>query len=68
MLLMVVWGLACAATPVFLIRREMGSVHASDVGEGHVTLGPVTVRVPGVWSDLLSPRSLPDSLGVFGNA
>ena len=26
MLLMVVWGLAWAATPVFLIRREMGSV------------------------------------------
>ncbi len=24
-----------------------GFCHASDVGEGHVTLGPVTVRVPG---------------------
>ncbi len=36
--------------------------------EGHVTLGPVTVRVPGVWSDLLSPRSLPGPLGVSRNA
>ncbi len=26
MLLIVVWGLACVATPVFLIRRAMGSV------------------------------------------
>ena len=29
-----------------------GFCRASDVGEGHVTLGPV--RVAGVWSDLLS--------------
>ena len=55
MLLMVVWGLARAAT------------HASGVGEGHVTLSPVTVRVPGVWSDLLSHRSMPGPLGVSRN-
>ncbi len=32
-----------------------------------MTLGPVTVRVPGVCSDLLSPRSLSGPLGVLYN-
>ena len=47
-----------AATPVLLIRRDMGSVAPPiHMGES-IDSWPCHCRVAGVWSDLLSPRSL----------
>ena len=52
-------GLGLGGDPRLPDWAGYGFCRASDVGEGHMTLGPVPVRVAGVWTDLLYTRGLP---------